>query len=124
MSKSTRNQQQYVQAILAVAGVPQNTPLGLMHKTWWQNPLNPTSFRLTKNGYHWFASIAKITGHTIELEEKIMPKHLLQLEKLFTEPYYIQNLKTIVVYGETDAIMLRLHSGNLATYLDNLESNI
>ncbi len=124
MTKSTRNQQQYAKAVLALANVPHNSPLGTMHKDWWQNPLNPTSFRLTKTGYHWFASIAKISGHTIELEEKIMPKHLLQLEKLFSEPYYIENLKTIVVYSETDAVMLQLHSGDLATYLDNLESNI
>ena len=124
MTKSTRNQQQYAKAVLALANVPPNSPLGTMHKDWWQNPLNPTSFRLTKTGYYWFASIAKIAGHTIELEEKIMPKHLLQLEKLFSEPYYIENLKTIVVYSETDAVMLQLHSGDLATYLDNLESNI
>lgn len=123
MTKSTRSQQKYAAAILTAVGVPNDTPLGHMSRQWWQNPLNPTSFRLTKTGYYWFVSIGKMAGHKIELAEKIMPKHLLQLEKLFVEPYYIENLKTIIVYGDQDAVMLQLHSGDLATYLDNLESN-
>jgi len=48
---------------------------------------------------------------------------LLQLERLLQEPYYIRNLTHLIVASETDAVMLQLHAGDLAQYLDNLQSN-
>ena len=45
---------------------------------------------------------------------------LLQLDHLMTAPYYIGSRKQIQLFGEADAIMLQLHSNNLAQYLENL----
>ena len=60
--------------------------------------------------------------HEITLSHKIGTKHLLQLERLLQEPYYIRNLTHLVVSSETDAVMLQLHAGNLSQYLDNLQT--
>ena len=89
---------------------------------WWRNPTNPSSLRLTFPGYKFFSKILGTACHEIELAEQLKSKHLLQLERLFAEPYYIGNEK-IIVFGESDAIMLQLHAGNLGNYLDNLQIN-
>jgi hypothetical protein len=60
--------------------------------------------------------------HDVKLSHKIGSKHLLQLERLLQEPYYIQNSTHLVVSSETDAVMLQLHAGNLSQYLDNLQN--
>ena len=55
--------------------------------------------------------------------QHIKPRQLLQLERLLTEPYYIKDLLKLWVHSEQDAIMLQLHAGNLAQFLDNLQEN-
>lgn len=90
---------------------------------WWQNPINPISLRLTRVGFKFFSSKARFHFHEIQLHnnQTVTPKIMLQLERLFDEPYYLLN-RYIYVLGEKDAIMLNLHAGDLASYLDNLES--
>ena len=124
MPKSTRKtQQQYIAAITASTGIAARDPILRLTESWWVNSLNPQSLRLTKIGFAWFTSVAKLTSYPIELgDQKILPKQMLQLERVFNDPYYIKNLSTIVVFSETDAVMLGLHCGDLATYLNNLDS--
>lgn len=90
---------------------------------WWQNPLNNASLRLSREGFKFFADKAKLPYHEITLPTGQTPtaKMMLQLERLFSEPYYLLN-RAIRVFGERDAIMLSLHAGDLASYLDNLET--
>jgi hypothetical protein len=88
--------------------------------TWWHNPLNHNSLRLTKKAYNML-NAAKIKDFKFRLPAKILPKTLLQLEKYFTAPYFIPNVNTIICYGETESIMLALHTNNLQQYLDNQE---
>lgn len=124
MTKSTLNQLEKQNEILDKLNLD---PIAFskIGYAWWQNPTNKNSLRLTSVGHKWFTNVAKLTGYTIDIpkEEKIMPRQLLQLERLFTEPYYIKTLNTIVVFGEQDAVMLQLHSGNLTAYLDSLQAN-
>jgi hypothetical protein len=89
---------------------------------WWQNPINPVSLRLTRRGFEFF-NRAKLHFHEIPLptNQTVTPKIMLQLERLFDEPYYLR-FCYIYVLSEKDAIMLNLHAGDLACYLDNLES--
>ena len=58
----------------------------------------------------------------VKISHEVRFRQLLQLERLLKEPYYIRG-RTIVLSSERDAIMLQLHAGDLARYLDNLESN-
>ncbi len=89
---------------------------------WFRNPTNHNSLRLTKIGFTWFVSKAGFTFHKIDLESAVNSRQLIQLERLFTAPYVI-TAKTIYVMSEQDAVKLQLHAGNLAQYLDNLQSN-
>jgi hypothetical protein len=44
------------------------------------------------------------------------------LERHFTGPYFIISPLAIVLFGETEVMMLALHGNNLQQYLDNLSS--
>jgi hypothetical protein len=90
---------------------------------WFFNPTKPTSMRLSKIGANWLEKKTEFTFHPVKLDKPITPKILLQLERLLTEPYYIKDLLELWVHSEQDAIMLALHAGNLAAYLDNLQDN-
>ena len=85
---------------------------------WWKNPTNKNSLRLQSRE---FSTISKhFKFYKFITEEVLLPKTLLQMERVFTEPYYISNIKTIFIHSEQDAVMLALHANNLQKYLDNL----
>lgn len=90
---------------------------------WWYNPVNRHSLRLTSLGYKWIIKYTDLKFHKIDLQNKIMGRQYLQLERLLTAPYFIAKPNQIGVQSETDAVMLQLHAGDLVTYLDNLEAN-
>lgn len=110
--------------VIILAGYDPTRFAGVEHQ-WWYNPINQNSLRLTNVGFKWFTQHGKLKSYEIKLpeEQKILPKHYLQLEKLFEEPYYLKGRNSIVVFGERDAIMLQLHAGNLTAYLNSLEDN-
>lgn len=92
-----------------------------LRKSWWFNPLNPNSMRLSKEGVNYATGQAKIHYYTHDLEQIILPKTLLQLEKIVQYPYYITNLKKIIVFDEVTSLTLTLYNNNLQTYLDNVQ---
>lgn len=125
MTKSTHKtpQEYWLEEILInppdVGANPENLKFIYNPGTWWQNPTNKNSLRLTQ--YAW--TILKLGDRfkfvKFELPHEILPKTLLQLEKHFTAPYYIRGHKTIYCLGETEILMLSLHGNNLQQYLDN-----
>ena len=94
-----------------------------VHNQWWYNPINSRSLRLTRVGYNWINKHTKFKLHSIKLQAKILPKQLLQLERLLRGPYFINNLTHLYVHNEQDTIMLQLHGGDLGSYLNNLQEN-
>lgn len=88
-------------------------------KTWWKNPLNHNSLRLTKIGYFLLAR-NRWQFYRFQVLHDINPKSLLQLERVIGEPYYIQNRKTLYFSSSRDAMMLGLHANNLTQYLNSL----
>jgi hypothetical protein len=77
---------------------------------------------MTRFGLDFFTKKIDLKTYKIKLDKPLSFKHLIQLERLFTAPYYLHN-GAITVFSEQDAIMLQLHAGNLDQYLDNLEIN-
>ena len=123
MTKSTHNRQrEFQRRVLREAGL--DPLLYESHiQMWWRNPSNPDSLRLTRFGVTFFENTIKLPTYKVTLQEAgYKSKHLLQLEKLFTAPYFLKN-GSIIVFSDTDAVMLQLHAGNLGQYLDNLQSN-
>lgn len=123
MNESTHNRQrEYQRRIISEIGLDPNH-YEEMSKIWWRNPTNRNSLRLTNFGLKFFVDQCKQTAHTIKLDaDSIKSKHLIQLERLFTAPYFIKNT-AIIVFSEQDAVMLQLHGGDLNTYLENLQIN-
>lgn len=86
---------------------------------WWHNPTNPNSLRLTKLAFEVLTKVKQHKFYKFKLIHDIKPKTFVQLERYFTEPYYIQNHTTIFIMGEREAMMVGLHANNLQQYLDN-----
>lgn len=120
-SSSNSSQQKYQEYFITASGYPNPENFAGVEYTWWQNPSNSNSLRLTKIGYKWTEKYCKIKYITVKISHDIKSKHLLQLERLFKEPYCIIG-KTIHLMSESDAIMLQLHGGNLDQYLENLNN--
>lgn len=89
--------------------------------TWWHNPVNPKSLRLTKEAYHILTK-SGIKTYKFTLTHNLLPKTFLQLEKHFESPYFILGNSKIVLFGEKEAVMLSLHLNDLQQYLDNQDS--
>lgn len=123
MSKYILKQNECQRRVIVATGADPEHFIGLA-QTWWRNPLNPDSLRLTQAGFKWFTKVAELTAHeiTIPKDQPIVGRHMLQLENLFEEPYFIRGANTIFVFGERDAVMLQLHAGNLTAYLDSLQN--
>ena len=85
----------------------------------WRNVLNPDSLRLCKQAHVFLRFAKKINFYRFEVDS-MTNMQLLQLDRLLTSPYYVDNRRCIELVGEEDAIMLQLHSNNLGQYLDNL----
>lgn len=64
---------------------------------------------------------AKVPVFKFKTTEKYRPKTFVQLERFVTSPYYLLNAQTIVLFGESEAMMMALHGNNLQQYLDNQE---
>ena len=95
----------------------QLTAYAVTPSMWWYNPTNHNSLRLTQKAY--LEVRKQINFYKFELSHDIRPKCLVQLERWFKEPYYVQNRKTIHIVSERDSMMLALHANNLQQYLDN-----
>ncbi len=94
---------------------------GNLRHLWFRNPTNRSSLRLSSVGWQLFKTHAGVKFHEIVLEETVTGRQMLQLERLFNAPYYIKGAFNLHVVSEQDAIMLQLHAGNLAQYLNNLQ---
>ena len=79
--------------------------------------------RLTSDGYGFFTKHLNLTVYKFKLSVALTPKQLLQLERFIDYPYYVSNLKMIMIFDEQTAIMLQLHGNDLTTYLNNLEQH-
>ena len=110
-------------AIVAAGYDPRRDLTNETFARWWFNSINKDSLRLSRQGYNWFVKNAKFTFYSIDLDQRIYGRQLLQLERLFTCPYYISKINQILVIDDATAVMLQLHAGDLAQYLDNLEAN-
>ncbi len=96
---------------------------GRLRYSLWFNPNNESSLRLSLQGHKFLIQELKLKTYKFELSRILVNKHLLMLERHFQGVYYLLGVDKIVVYDEQEASMLTLMNGDLATYLENLESN-
>ena len=100
-------------------------PIGVttdMQRRWWKNPTDDNSLRLSLAGLQFVKANLKLQSYDFELPEELTNHNLLQLERQFKSMYYLLKRQKIIVFEESEAMMLTLHSGNLKAYLDSIES--
>ncbi len=122
MTKSTRNHQSYTEGILAAAGYS-TSEYPQYIRVWWWNHTDPNNLRLSKPGLQFIKKFTQIPVYECLLPEPLRNRTLIQLSRLMTCPYYIQKLDRIILLGEEETVLLKLHADNLQQYLDNLELN-
>jgi len=120
VTKSTHNQEYYTKSILAAAG-QEPSIYSQVSKLWWWNHTNPSLLRLSKLGIAFIKKYTKIPVYDCELTEPLKNRTLIQLARLMTCPYYIYKMDHILLLGEEETVMLKLHADNLQQYLDNLQ---
>ena len=88
--------------------------------SWWQNPVNQNSWRLSQRGHELFRYELKVQAlvHTVTSSLK-NNRMLLLLEKHLTTPFYILSQDRIVFFSENDSIMITLLDDNIEQYLKN-----
>ena len=84
--------------------------------------MNTNSMRLSREGMSFAATHAKIHYYSHELTRVILPKTLLQLEKILEHPYYVTQPLKLIVYDERTSLTLTLYDNDLQTYLDNAQN--
>ena len=78
--------------------------------------------RLSLAGLQFVKANLKLQSYDFELPEELTNHQLLQLERYFKGMYYLLKRQKIIVFESEEATMLHLHSGNLKSYLDSIES--
>ena len=125
MSKSTHKrytQRQLTKIFCHQADIPVGQ-ISEMQLRWWTNPTDDNSLRLSLAGLQFVKANLKLTSYAFELETELTNHNLLQLERLFQGMYYLLKRQKIIVFEESEALMLTLHGNNLNGYLDSLGTN-
>ena len=124
MTKSTPHKR-YTQRQLTKIFIDQGQlPIGQttdMQRRWWKNPTDDNSLRLSLQGLQFVKAVLKLQSYEFALSEELTNHNLLQLERQFKGMYYLLKRQKIIVFEETEALMLHLHGNNLKGYLDSLE---
>ena len=94
----------------------------------WYNWPNVYSLHMTFTGMNMLSSIAFCKFHLVELNKPLSSKMILQMERLFDQPYVIAPPKgsaaRIHVAGDQLTVMLHLYDGDLSAFLHNLETQL
>jgi hypothetical protein len=120
VTKSTRNQHDYTASILKAAG-RDTAEYSQYIKVWWWNHTDPNTLRLSKSGIQFIKKLTQIPVYECTLPEPLRNRTLIQLSRLMTCPYYVHKLDHVLLLGDQEAVMLKLHADNLQQYLDNLQ---
>jgi hypothetical protein len=123
VTKSTRNQKSYTDDILQAAGQDAAAYASVV-RIWWWNHTNPNNLRLSKLGIQYIKKYTRISVYECNLPEPLKNRTLVQLGRLMTCPYYINKVDQILLLGEEETVLLKLHADNLQQYLDNVENTL
>ena len=117
MSKSSLNQLDYIKLFLEKGGGKYSN-LDQWLRKWFWNHTDQNKLRLSKQGFKYLRGV-EYPLHKVKLPEKLKNRTLIQMSRLLTCCYYIENLSTVWLTGKDETVMLKLHADNLQQYLDN-----
>jgi len=121
------NKRQFTKLFLEQAGLDASERSVNANKLlMWATPYSPIGLQLTYFGHTFLKSQLKLQQYTFTIKEDFQRnlKVILQMNKYLTGPFYLPRYedaktRTIIMYGEQDAFMMGMMSGDLAQYLDN-----
>ncbi len=117
---------EFTKLFLIEAGLDSsNQSIKLYVRMLWYTPFSPIGFRLTREGSDFLSNVVKLTPYAFTVsksEDSKKAKYSIWLSKYLTGPFYLSG-KTIICYGETDAMMIGLHAGDLYRYLEDSNRN-
>jgi hypothetical protein len=65
----------------------------IIQQSWWHNPVNPDSLRLTRPAFNMLNKNKDIKNWHFKLPTELVNRSYIQLEKHFISPYYISGPK-------------------------------
>ena len=89
---------------------------------WWTNPTDSDSLRLTLDGLRMVIKDLQIKPYEFRIETEISNAYLLKLERVFPSMYYLLKREKLIIFEESEAVMITLY-GDLQKYLDALEES-
>ena len=121
----TMNKKEFTKLFLTTAGMdcsPESQRDYL--KKWWASPFSHSGLRLSYAGVVFLEFVLKLKQYRVDVnaDYKETLKFVLTMNKNFSSPFYYYEAagkKTLVCFGESDASMIILMGGDLATYLTN-----
>jgi hypothetical protein len=119
------NKRELTKLFLTQAG---NTPTkdsvtqALMH--WWTAPYSTRGFQLTFKGFCFLKDTLQLTNYAYRVKDdfEVTMPHILLLSKHIQHPFFLLHNSTgttLTLFGESDAAMMGLYSGDLKQYLLN-----
>lgn len=118
MSKSFLSQLDYAKLFLEKGGGKYSN-LDHWLRKWFWNHTDQNKLRLSKDGFKYLRGV-EFPVYQVKLPEKLKNRTLIQMSRLLSCCYYIENLSSVWLTGEDETVMLKLHADNLQQYLDNL----
>jgi hypothetical protein len=116
------NKKQFTKLFLEQAGLDASEDSIKEHLVqWWMFPFSPVGLRLTREGSTFLYSDLKLQNYKYKIKPDTVKslKLYLRMNKFLSSPFYLQANDTIIFYGESDAIMMGMMSGDIAQYLEN-----
>lgn len=117
MNKSSLSQLDYAKLFLEKGGGKYSN-LDLWLRKWFWNHTDQSKLRLSKDGFKYVRGVG-FPIFRVKLPAKLKNRTLIQMSRLITCCYYIENLQAIWLTGKDETVMLKLHADNLQQYLDN-----
>lgn len=117
----SKSKKEFVSNMLANPDIAQsfiNPHVDQIYHLIWFNPINPNSYRLTQFAFSVLSK--QYTAYTYSFDGAISNRILLDLEKNFKFPYYIQGRKQISIFTDSDVVFIELLGGNILEYMEKL----
>lgn len=120
-SSPKRHTQRQLTKIFCIQAEIPIAKISEMQRSWWTNPTDSNSLRLSLTGLQFVKANLKLQGYEFPLNDELTNFHILQLERLFQGMYYLLRRQKIILFEEEEAVMMALYGNDLKTYLTHLE---
>ena len=97
-----------------------DTSIKSFHRSFWYAPYSPVGLRLSDAGAVFLTHVLDLESYTYKMKDGPVKssKIVILMNKHLSQPFCVWR-NQIQFFGETDAIMLAMMSGDINQYLEN-----